>query len=229
MDQLNKIASQFLLQGRISQISPLGNGLINDTYLILTQENAPDYVLQRINNNIFHNVELLQHNIEVVTAHIHRKLEAAGEDDLERKVLTFIPTLQGKTYFQDTDGSYWRISVFIPRSKTLDVVTPASSYDAGTAFGRFEAMLTDLHEPLGETIPDFHNMELRIRQLREAVATDAVGRVSEVEDELAFISNYADEMCQAERLYREGKLPKRICHCDTKVNNMLFDEQGQVL
>lgn len=229
MDQLNKIVSQFLLQGRISQISPLGNGLINDTYLILTQENAPDYVLQRINNNIFHNVELLQHNIEVVTTHIHRKLEAAGEDDLERKVLTFIPTLQGKTYYQDSDGSYWRISVFIPRSKTLDVVMPASSYDAGKAFGRFEAMLTDLHEPLGETIPDFHNMELRIRQLREAVATDAVGRVSEVEDELAFISNYTDEMCQAERLYREGKLPKRICHCDTKVNNMLFDEQGQVL
>lgn len=229
MDQLNKIASQFLLQGRISQISPLGNGLINDTYLILTQENAPDYVLQRINNNIFHNVELLQHNIEVVTTHIHRKLEAAGEDDLERKVLTFIPTLQGKTYYQDSDGSYWRISVFIPRSKTLNVVMPASSYDAGKAFGRFEAMLTDLHEPLGETIPDFHNMELRIRQLREAVATDAVGRVSEVEDELAFISNYTDEMCQAERLYREGKLPKRICHCDTKVNNMLFDEQGQVL
>lgn len=229
MEQLSKIAAQFQLQGRICQISPLGNGLINDTYLIQTQDDTPDYVLQRINNGIFRDIELLQHNIEVVTAHIRRKLEAAGEVDIERKVLTFIPTLQGRTYYQDTDGSYWRISVFIPRSKTLDVVTPASSYDAGKAFGHFEAMLTDLHEPLGETIPDFHNMELRIRQLREAVATDSVGRVSEVKDELAFISLYADEMCQAERLYREDKLPKRICHCDTKVNNMLFDEQGQVL
>ena len=105
MEQLGKVVAQFRIQGRISQISPLGNGLINDTYLIQTQEDAPDYVLQRINNTIFRDVELLQHNIEVVTAHIRRKLEAAGEDDIERKVLTFIPTLQGKTYYQDTDGS----------------------------------------------------------------------------------------------------------------------------
>ena len=90
-------------------------------------------------------------------------------------------------------------------------------------------MLVDLKEPLGETIPDFHNMELRLRQLREAVSADKAGRVASVKDMIAELESYADEMCLAERLYREGALPKRICHCDTKVNNMMFDKDGKVL
>ena len=102
-------------------------------------------------------------------------------------------------------------------------------YGRGKAFGNFEKMLVDVPEPLGETIPDFHNMELRMRQLREAVANDAAGRLDEVRDIVDELERDADEMCQAERLYREGRLPKRICHCDTKVNNMLFDRDGQVL
>ena len=90
-------------------------------------------------------------------------------------------------------------------------------------------MLADLPEKLGETIPDFHNMEFRMKQLREAVAADKAGRMEKVGGLVADIEKDADEMCCAERLYREGKLPKRICHCDTKVSNMLFDDKGNVL
>ena len=92
-------------------------------------------------------------------------------------------------------------------------------------------MLVDIKEQIGETIPDFHNMELRARQLREAVAKDPVGRCAEPEicDFLSEIDHHIEEMCKAERLYREGVLPKRICHCDTKVSNMLFDKDGSVL
>ena len=92
-------------------------------------------------------------------------------------------------------------------------------------------MLSDIPDTLGETIPDFHNMELRARQLREAVKADAVGRMKEAEVQaiLKDLMPYEQEMCKAERLHREGKLPKRICHCDTKVNNMLFDKDGNVL
>lgn len=90
-------------------------------------------------------------------------------------------------------------------------------------------MLADIPTTLGETIPDFHNMEFRLKQLREAVAANAAGRVTEVQYYLDEIEKRADEMCKAERLYREGKLPKRVCHCDTKVNNMMFDEDGKVL
>ncbi|MBU0290049.1 aminoglycoside phosphotransferase family protein [Hallella faecis] len=226
---LDNILSQFLIEGKVESVKPLGNGLINDTFRVVTEGDAPDYVLQRINNNIFTDVDLLQHNIEAVTGHIRRKLEAAGADDIDRKVLRFVPTQQGKTYYLDNEGRYWRVSVFIPEAVTYEQVDPTSSRNAGKAFGEFESMLVDLPEQLGETIPDFHNMELRARQLQEAIEQDKAGRVAGVADIIADLQKDMHEMCKAERLFREGKLPKRICHCDTKVNNMMYDKQGNVL
>ena len=223
------ILAQFEISGSVKEVKPLGNGLINDTYHVVTDGDAPEYVLQRINNAIFQDVDLLQHNIEVVTAHIRSKLEACNTDDINRRVLQFVKALSGKTYYCDEADRYWRVMVYIPDSVTREAVTPESAYDCGKAFGNFEKMLVDVPEPLGETIPDFHNMELRMSQLREAVKNDAAGRLVEVRDIIDELERDAEEMCQAERLYREGKLPKRICHCDTKVNNMLFDQQGQVL
>ena len=231
MGNLESIIGQFAIEGRIIEIKPLGNGLINDTYKAITEGNAPDYVLQRINNAIFQDVDLLQHNIEAVTRHIRGKLEAAGEKDLDRKVLRFVPLKDSpKTYYLE-DGKYWRVSVFIPDAFTYDTVDPKYSCFAGEAFGRFEAQLADIPDTLGETIPDFHNMELRARQLEEAVAANKAGRLAdpEVQSILAEMREHMEEMCLAERLHREGKLPKRICHCDTKVNNMMFDAQGRVL
>ena len=227
--ELKSIVEKFNVEGTIASIRPLGNGLINDTYLVVTAGENDDYVLQRINNSIFQDVDLLQHNVEAVTNHIRKKLAEAGEDDINRKVLRFVETGEGKTYYMDGAGRYWRVSVFIPRAKTFEAVTPEYSYYAGKAFGNFEAMLVDLPETLGEPIPDFHNMELRMRQLRDAVAQDAKGRLSEVRDIVDELESHAHEMCKAERMGREGKLPKRVCHCDTKVNNMMFDEEGRVL
>ena len=229
MDSMNQIVLKFPEVGEVESIKPLTSGLINQTYLVRTADKAAaDYILQCINHNIFTDVEMLQHNIEAVTAHIRKKLEAAGEDDIDRKVLRFAKTAEGKTYYFDGE-KYWRMCVFIPGSQTLDAVTPESSYLVGLKFGEFEAMLADLPEKLGETIPDFHNMEFRMKQLREAVAADKAGRMEKVGGLVADIEKDADEMCCAERLYREGKLPKRICHCDTKVSNMLFDDKGNVL
>lgn len=225
---LRQIAGHFAIEGDILEIKPLGNGLINDTLLVRT-DGKDDYVLQRINQAIFQDVELLQHNIDCATAHIRRKL--AGDPDIDRKVLTFVPCKEtGKTYW--TDGQeYWRVSVFIKNTFTYEAVTPEYSYCCGKTFGAFEAMLADIPDTLGETIPDFHNMELRARQLREAVAADKAGRMAEPEVQaiLADLLPYEEQMCKAERMYREGILPKRVCHCDTKVNNMLFDADGNVL
>ena len=229
MERLNAIVGRFAIDGTPLEIKPLGNGLINDTYIVRTAEaDAPDYVLQRINHHIFTDPDLLQHNIEAVTRHIRAKLEAEGVDDIDRRVLRFIPTPEGKTYTV-TDGEYWRMMVFIPRAVTREEVTPELSYEAGKAFGHFQAQLADMPEKLEESIPDFHNMEFRLHQLREAVAADPVGRVKEVAPILEEIERRADEMCKAERMYREGKLPKRVCHCDTKINNMMFDEAGRVI
>ena len=215
------IAGQFAIEGNILDIKPLGSGLINDTFRVYT-DGADDYVLQRINNAIFKDVELLQHNIDCATAHIRKK---GG------MTLTFLPCkATGKSYWTDGE-TYWRVSVFIKDSYTYDTVNPEYSYYAGKAFGQFEAMLADIPDTFGETIPDFHNMELRARQLKDAVQADAAGRMKEPEVQaiLKDLQQYEEEMCKAERLYREGKLPKRICHCDTKVNNMLFDKDGNVL
>lgn len=229
MKDLLSIVSHFQLKGTTGTVNPLGSGLINDTYKVTTVEaDASDYVLQRVNHAIFRDVDMLQGNIEAVTRHIRKKLEQQGEADIERKVLHFLLTDTGKTYWHDGEN-YWRMMVFIPRAKTYETVNPEYSYYAGSAFGHFQAMLADIPDTLGETIPDFHNMEFRLKQLREAVAADAAGRVKEVRPLLDELEKRADEMCKAERLHREGRLPKRVCHCDTKVNNMMFDEDGTVL
>lgn len=227
-----KIVSYFATEGEVTDICPLGNGLINDTYKVNTKEaDTPDYVLQRINTSVFADVDMLMNNIAAVTRHIYKKLLAAHATDIDRKVLHFLPTAEGKLYHCEPDGTVWRLMVFIPNAKTYEAVTPEYSYHAGHAFGHFEDMLVDIPEKLGEVIPNFHNMEFRMEQLREVIAKNPANRVKEekVQQLLALIDKDAEEMCKAERMYREGKLPKRVCHCDTKVNNMMFDENGHVL
>lgn len=226
------IVSRFATEGTVADIRPLGNGLINDTYKVSTKEaDAPDYVLQRVNTTVFTDVDMLMDNIAAVTRHIRKKLEAANVTDIDRKVLRFIAADSGKLYHREADGTVWRMMVFIPNAKTYEAVTPEYSYFAGNAFGHFEDMLVDIPEKLGEVIPDFHNMEFRMKQLREVIEKNPAGRVGEdaVKQLLDLIGKDAEEMCKAERMGREGKLPKRVCHCDTKVNNMMFDEEGHVL
>lgn len=119
---------------------------------------------------------------------------------------------------------------FIPSSKTLSEVTPETARQAGKAFGRFQSDLADNTTQLVEIIPGFHDMEFRLRQLKDAVKADPQGRVEGVADILSEIDRYADTMTEADRLRREEKMPTRICHCDTKVNNMLYDAvTGDVL
>lgn len=225
---LLQIVSQFAITGNVTEVKPLGNGLINTTYKVKTEGEDPDYVLQHINNAIFPDVEMLMDNIVAVTGHIRSKYEAEGVEDIDRKVLDFVQAKDGKYFYFDGE-KYWRVMVFIPDTISQNAVTPESSYIVGETFGNFQAMLADIPVKLGETIKDFHNMEFRLQQLREAVAEDKAGRLSEVKWLVDELEKRAEEMCKGERLHREGKLPKRICHCDTKVDNILFDQDGKVL
>ena len=220
MENLIEIVSRFEVIGKVTDVKPMGEGLINDTYKVFMDgRDKPKYVLQRINNAIFQDVDMLMDNINRVTTHLRKK---------NKNTLHFIQAKNGKLYHFDGE-KYWRLMDFVPDSITYQAVTPEYSYIAGKSFGEFESLLSDLDEPLGEIIPDFHNIEFRLKQLRDAVAEDSVGRVAEVQYYLDEIFKREEKMTIGERLFREGKLPKRICHCDTKVNNMLFDKEGNVL
>ena len=228
-DTYLQILSHFDLTDQPVNVVPFGNGHINDTLKVTTDKGEDKYILQRINHLIFTNVEMLQNNIYTVTSHIRKKLEAQGEQDIDRKVLTFLPTKDGKKYYYEGEN-YWRVCLMIPRSQGFEEVNPEFSYEAGKAFGDFQSMLSDLPEgALGETIPNFHNMEFRLEQFHDAIKANPAGRLDEVEELVNEIEKRAEAMCIQENLYREGKLKKRTNHCDTKVNNILFDENGKVL
>lgn len=232
-ENYEKVLSYFPISEEVLAIKPIGNGHINDTLGVTVRlEDGSEemkYVLQRINHEIFSDVKTLQENIFEVTSHIREKLKKENKSDVDRRTLTFLQTKDGAK-FAKVEDEYWRLSLFIPKSKSYESVTPELAYRAGQAFGDFHTMLSDLPRELGETIPNFHNMPFRLEELRTAVREDKAGRVSEVRDLLDEIEKRADEMCIQEKYYEEGKLVKRTNHCDTKVNNILFDtETDEVL
>ena len=223
-EQLLNILDQFQLDEKVVSAEPFGNGHINDTLKVTNEKGEIKYVLQRINHLIFTNVDMLQNNIHVVTTHIRKKLEEKGETDIDRKVLTFLPTKDGKKYYFDGD-SYWRVCLFIPRSKSYEEVTPELSYEAGKAFGDFQTMLSDIPEgTLGETIPDFHNTPARFQVFKKAVEEDVMGRAKDVQEEINFVLTREQEASVLTDMLQKGELPLRVTHNDTKLNNILFDK-----
>lgn len=229
---LREIVYNFKTEGTYLEAKRYGSGHIHDTYLVRTSEEASDdYLLQRINHHVFRNVHHLMSNIEKVTKHIQRKITEIPESEATIKCLTFIPAKDGKYYYQDSSRNSWRMIVFIPDSRSYDIVdSPAKAYAGGKAFGRFQSLLADLSpESLYETIPDFHNIERRLEIFYETVREDPVKRVNEVPQEIEFIVARAEEMKCINRLGREGKIPKRVTHNDTKFNNILFDSNDNPL
>lgn len=228
---MKELVSQFAIENEVGEIKPLKVGLINDSYIVKAKNpNEISYFLQRINHHVFQNVEGLQNNILKVTNHLRAKLEAQGETDIRRKVLRLVPTRDGKWFYKTSEGDYWRVYELIENASSYDQVTPRSAQLAGEAFGRFQCMLADLPaSELVESIPNFHNIEFRLQQLNEALTEDKVGRVASHRDLVEQLLLRKEEMCLANRLHQQGLLPKRINHCDTKVNNMMFDTDGNVL
>jgi thiamine kinase-like enzyme len=227
-----KIYSFFLTDGSFSDSMPFGSGHIHETFLIKTTEPDKDnYILQKVNNIVFRNIPELQENVERVTVHLLKKISLIPGSDIKRECLQMIPTKNGKSWFTDGYGNFWRLFIFIKNHYSYDIVdSPDKAFEGGRAIGRFQALLTDLPgKPLNETIPSFHDVEKRIDSFMNTLKKDPVGRVKETVREADYVLTRADDMRIIQKLGREGKIPVRITHNDTKFNNILFDENGKSL
>jgi len=227
---LAAIVGQFNIQGQAAAIEPHGSGHIHDTFRVINAEaGAPDYLLQRVNHHVFKNVPALMENIQVVTKHLREKLSALPQANPEKEVLTLVPTQSGQWYYTDADGNYWRVYYFLDNTRTYDIVENAQqAYQGGKAFGKFQRLLADLPvNQLHETIPNFHNIESRLRLFREAMAKDPIGRVKAVQPEIQAIEERIATMRTVLNLGESGQIPPRITHNDTKFNNVLLDANNK--
>lgn len=226
---LFEIGKKFKFEGTVKEIRPLGEGLINDTFIVETEGDSPDYILQRKNKNIFQNVPAMMENIQKVTSHLKKKIEAEGGDPM-REALTVTQTTDGKLYYKDADDEYWAACYLIPDTITYEKAdSPALAEQGGRGIGQFQAMLADMKEPLTDILPGFHNMRFRFKQWDEIIAKDPVGRKAEVKEEIEWIESRRDEMLNFWAKAESGELPTRVTHNDTKISNILFDKHGNVL
>lgn len=223
---ITEVISNFYTEGEISGSEPYGSGHINETfYLKNSNEKCPDYLLQRINHHVFKDVPALMENIRIVTEHLRKKLEKVYGTRADKEVLTLVQTRDEEFFHCDQDGNYWRMYHFLHTNSYDLVQTEQQAYEGGKAFGKFQALLADLDAKLlAETVPNFHNIEIRLNHFNETIQTDAVNRVKEVMPEIAFIRERMDTMNEVLTLGKAGRLPLRITHNDTKFNNVLLDK-----
>jgi len=228
-----EVIAQFNYEGSFLEIKPYGLGHINDTFAVTCSKangKAIRYILQRINTNIFMSPENLMENIENVTTHLKKKIKAAN-GNVKRETLNLIHTVNGKTFYASTSGEYWRSYAFIEGAQTYQVVRSLRHfYNAGKALGNFEQLLADFPvEKLHETIPDFHNTRKRYEAFVEALSVDVRNRAKDIKKEIDFVLSRGEETSVLINLLKEGKLPLRVTHNDTKFNNVMIDnEMGKV-
>lgn len=217
--QMEKAAFAFQLDGAPLLCEEFGHGHINYTLKIMTDTGA-EYVLQRINRYVFRDPVRLMSNVSAVTDFILARVADP------RLSLHFIPTTDGLFYYLDENGEYWRMYDFVGGFCLDAPESDEDFYQSALAFGRFQHLLADF--PAGtlfETIPEFHNTVDRYRLLRESAEKNAKGRLESVRDDLDFLLAREERACTLERLRRNGGLPLRVTHNDTKLNNVLLDRK----
>lgn len=226
----SEILLHFGLEHANFQIAPYGSGHINHTYLLKSSSPLEGaYLLQKINNYVFKDVDGLMSNVALVIQHLKDKLQRDPDADESKEVLTLLPAKDGKQYYQDSKGEYWRIYRYLEGTKSYDLVTSVTqAFEGGKAFGRFQRLLADLDAALlVETIPDFHHIGKRLQALEQSCLEDPKGRRRDCQSEIDFIRERAQRMCVILEKGRKGLIPLRITHNDTKFNNVLLDLQDK--
>ena len=222
-----RAAENFLFAGRVREVVPYGNGHINDTYAVTCDCDCGAtlrYILQRLNANVFPERDGLMRNMIAVTDFLRAAVIADGGDP-ERECLYLIPTRDGKKYYTSPEGEVWRATQFIENTDAYLVADDTEMFrDAGRAFGKFVARLSGFDaSTLFEVIPDFHNTAKRYLAFRRALEEDACGRAAGAAAEIAFVEERKDGCSVLVDALAEGRIPTRVTHNDTKLNNVLID------
>jgi len=225
---LSAVFQNFRIHGSCQESRRHGNGHINDTFVATFSQAGTRvrYIFQRINGRIFKNPESLMDNVLRVTAEARRQLIKSGVPDTSRRVLSVIPATDGNPFYKDEEGCYWRCYPFIEGARTYDIIqNTRQAYEAARAFGEFQKLVAGLEGPrLHETIPNFHNTRRRFERLKEVVAADAQGRLASAAPEWKFICERERATDVLPNLQAEGRIPERVTHNDTKLNNVMIDD-----
>lgn len=227
MKKLKNVVEQFIIQGEVINIEQINKGYINCTYKVETlskNNNVHQYILQRINTNVFWNVDDLMSNFQITTSHLSEKLTMPGNHK-RGNVQTLRPTKDGKLYYEDAAG-VWRVMTYFDNVYSIDIPENTSVfYYAGVSFGRFiKAMGSVDVIQIKEVIHNFHNTYKRYLDLEAAISLDSQSRASASIDEIAFVRARTAWFDKIAKALEDGVIPTRICHNDCNLNNILFDE-----
>ncbi len=223
------VAARFALAGPVQDVRPFGRGNINQTHVVSCGPSARAprrYLVQRLNPTVFPQPDVVTANLGLITSHLRRRLEAEGEQDLQRRVLTVVPTREGQPSWRDRDGAVWRCVDFVEGTHSSPtLVSPAQVFEAGRAFGELHRLLVDVDPALvGETIPGFHDPERRLAALERVLRADPARRAGEVSDEIELVLGHRD-LAEGGRRLVGPEVPLRVAHNDAKVDNLLFDDE----
>lgn len=228
MKNYPEILDAFALPDGERTAVPFGNGHINSTFMVRIAGTDKQYILQRINSYVFIHPKDVMENIRHVTEFLRRKIAEAGGNP-NRETITLVPARTGEACAEDAEGQVWRVMLFVPDTfspelpDNLDILE-----ECGGAFGRFARLLDDFPaSSLHETIHAFHDTPARLSQLEDAARHDPCGRLKDVQEEMAFARGCAAETRVLTDALAAGKLPLRVTHNDTKVNNVLLDRNTE--
>jgi hypothetical protein len=230
IDQLKIVFSQFNDTAEIVSYEELASGHINDTYLVTTSNNE-SFVVQRINQGVFKDVSGLINNKVAISKHIQRKLSDLSKSESARKVLTFVSTKDGKPFYYGKDGGYWNIMVYIADSVTHETVKSKEiAFEGGKLIGDFLNLTSDFDANLLiEVIPKFHDMSFRFSQFEDALKVASKERLTQAKRYIDLVWELKDEMHILQNLKETGTVKLRVTHNDTKISNVLFNENNKGL
>lgn len=221
--------NHFAFEGTLKESDSFGCGHINDTFLLvfdMEDGSEKKIILQRMNKNVFPRPVELMENVMGVTSYLKKIIVEQGGDP-DRETLNVIPTADGKAYYLDSEGEYWRAYKFITDAVCLEKVEkPEDFYESAVSFGNFQRLLADYPaETLHETIVDFHNTKKRFATFKKAVEEDIMGRAASVQEEIKFVLDREDVANCFTDMLEKGELPLRVTHNDTKLNNIMMDNK----